>query len=163
MKKRIFMTSLVIALAVAMVIPMASPVAAANGPPTPPIPFSGPDSFPFYEIGMVVSIDGTTSGTYTAHIVTPANGRDNAEESWILFNGGGAGMISFPALSLDMPFGVKAGTTFKVTVHAQKNQAIITLQSSVPITVVGVGVNFTTAQIRILMVPPYGIEVIHAN
>jgi hypothetical protein len=138
---------------------MALPVSAANGPPPPPQPFSGPGVFPFLEIGMVVSIDGTTSGTYVAHIVTPANGRDNAEESWIQFNGGGAGMISFPALSLNMPFQVLPGTTFKITVHAQKNQAIITLRSSAPLMVGGVSDDpFTTAQIRI---SPYGLEVIH--
>jgi hypothetical protein len=115
------------------------------------------------------------SGTYTPHIVHPANGRPNTEESWIEFTGSGYGTITMwkdTPLESTFDFSVPAeGTvpiTLKIGVHVQKNQTILELKSSAPVSLSFTfwsnvyTYEFTNAQIRLLPVDPY-FEIIHVK
>ena len=152
---------IVIVLVIVASLAFAQPVFAAQ-PYSPPVTYPLPQGYTqsFPEVGLsIVLLD--TSGTYTPHINNPA-GKSGAEESWIVFTGGGTGIIFLGTASIPIRFYVPNETKIKLTVHIQPDQLpIITMQSSAPVQIYGFP-PFTTEQIRILPDYPF-IEIIHMN
>jgi hypothetical protein len=161
--KKLFIFPIIILIILAFAIPALAADPPYGSPPvTYPLPISGHLEFP--ELGGMTIDFADTSGTYTPHIVHPANSRPYAEESWIEFNGSGYGVISFPALG-DLPFTVPYGTTARVTVHIQKDQVILTLKSSAPVELLSgtpFAFEFTNAQVRLIPDPPF-YRIIHVK